>query len=173
MVLILSLLLGGAVFGQDSLEAGYASGRESVQAMAQEKALSYGPCQESRGLDATGFFFMLTPPNKRAPLTATFLPESCEVFNDGENGLQAVRTYRGNKDYDLVLVTDQSAPSTRIHLVQRLKSGARMMAGSMGAVETLELLRGPVRMDGKSVQDFSAGSSLEGQAELMPKRLTP
>ena len=174
MLLVLACFLmipGSAASAQDSLEAGYAGGRESVRAMAQERALSYGPCQESRGLDATGFFFMLTPPNKRAPLTATFLPESCEVLNDGENRLQAVRNYRGSKGYDLVLLTNQASPSTEIYLVQRLKDGGRRMAGSLGRVETLQLLRGPVRMDGKSVRDYSTGSSLEGHAELMPKRL--
>ena len=135
--------------------------------------VDYDPCLENRALDSTAFLFILTPPNKRMPLLFTFTPESCGAYDSERAGKQALRTYRGNKGYDLVLVTTRGAASTSIHLVQRLPDGGRQVAGGFGDVPTAELLGGQVKTDRKALKDFSNNSLFEGTAELLPKPKTP
>lgn len=137
-----------------------------------------GPCRENASLDSTSFFLMLTPPDKRRPFTSTFAFESCVEYDsdrDGRPGMgqpQAIRTYKGNKGYDLLLITPQGRGSvaTHIYLIRRLDDGGREVAGSMGQAPTADLPTTPVRPDVPSVRVFSNGQSLEGKPELMPKR---
>lgn len=143
-------------------------------AFAQDAGpVDYDPCLENRSLDATTFLFILTPPNKRMPLLFTFTPESCEAYDSERAGKQAIRTYRGSKGYDLVLVTTRGADVTSIHLVQRLPDGVRQVAGGFGEVPTTALLRGEVKTGRQALKDVSSGSVFEGTAELFPKPRTP
>jgi hypothetical protein len=87
--------------------------------------------------------------------------------------VQALRIYRGNKGYDMVLMTARGAALTEIHLVQRTAEGGGQPAGNFGAVPTAELLRGQVKTERKALKDFSNGSLFEGTAELLPKPTTP
>jgi len=137
------------------------------------------PCAENKALESTRFFLMVTPPDKRSPFTSSFTFQSCTVYG-GDRGVvpgagtsQAIRTYRGNKGYDLVLATRQGrdARDTEIYLIRKLSDGGRQVSGSMGSAPTSDLLSRPIRADRYPMNIFSNGQPMEGTAELTPRKL--
>lgn len=108
-----------------------------------------GPCSENQVLDRTVFDFFFQAQGSRRLLGMIFEPGTCEEWFDERAGKPAaIRTYRGDKGHDLVLVMHSGSTRTETIAVVWVNGSDRRVAGYFREQEITDLTTRVVDAEG-------------------------